>query len=73
MIVECPTSTHATSVIALSAPGIPSNGIPKSRARGLRATRFDLIAMGQHIAENLQKRQEILPIVADHATFELVY
>src|ERR1041384_3979384 len=34
MIVTCPTSTPATSVIALSGPGVPSNGTPRSRARG---------------------------------------
>ena len=43
-IVACPTSTPATSVIALSGPGVPSNGTPTSRARscawaaGARAT-----------------------------------
>ena len=36
MIVECPTVTPATSVIALPAPGVPSNGTPRSRARGAR-------------------------------------
>ena len=34
MMVLCPTSTPATSVIAFSAPGVPSNGTPRSRARG---------------------------------------
>src|SRR6266567_2455819 len=34
MIVLCPTVTPATSVMALSEPGVPSNGTPKSRARG---------------------------------------
>ena len=34
MIVLWPTATPATSVIALSGPGAPSNGIPRSRARG---------------------------------------
>src|SRR5438132_10570017 len=33
--VVCPTSTPFTSVIALKGPGMPSNGTPKSRARGL--------------------------------------
>src|SRR5213593_97622 len=33
-IVLCPTVTPATSVIALSGPGMPSNGTPRSRARG---------------------------------------
>jgi hypothetical protein len=33
--VVCPTSTPATSVIALRGPGVPSNGMPTSRARGL--------------------------------------
>src|SRR6185312_15028315 len=33
--VVCPTSTPLTSVMALSAPVLPSNGTPKSRARGL--------------------------------------
>jgi hypothetical protein len=32
--VTCPTLTPATSVIALSGPGSPSNGTPRSRARG---------------------------------------
>src|SRR5687767_7005020 len=32
--VTCPTVTPATSVIALSGPGLPSNGTPRSRARG---------------------------------------
>src|SRR5215470_4606049 len=32
--VVCPTSTPLTSVIALRSPGVPSNGIPSSRARG---------------------------------------
>ncbi len=36
MIVECPTVTPATSVMALAAPGVPSNGTPRSRARGAR-------------------------------------
>src|SRR5438046_8369379 len=31
--VVYPTSTPATSVIALNFPGVPSNGIPRSRAR----------------------------------------
>ena len=35
MSVVCPTSTPATSVIALSGPGVPANGTPRSRARGL--------------------------------------
>ena len=34
MSVVKPTSTPATSVIALSGPGVPSNGTPRSRARG---------------------------------------
>ena len=34
IIVLCPTVTPATSVMALSAPGVPSNGTPSSRARG---------------------------------------
>src|SRR5215469_1826957 len=33
--VVWPTSTPFTSVIALNAPGAPSNGTPRSRARGL--------------------------------------
>src|SRR6202451_2200867 len=33
--VVWPTATPETSVIALSAPGVPSNGMPRSRARGL--------------------------------------
>src|SRR5438045_795501 len=42
MIVLCPTVTPATSVIALSAPGVPSNGTPRSRARGrVCACRWD--------------------------------
>ena len=32
--VVCPTSTPFTSVIALSGPGVPSQGTPRSRARG---------------------------------------
>src|SRR6266513_4228187 len=34
MILLCPTVTPATSVIASSGPGLPSNGPPRSRARG---------------------------------------
>ena len=34
MMVACPTVTPATSVMALSGPGAPSNGTPRSRARG---------------------------------------
>ena len=34
-IVVTPTSTPRTSVMALSGPGVPSNGMPRSRARGL--------------------------------------
>lgn len=34
MIVLKPTSTWATSVIALYVPGVPSNGMPSSLARG---------------------------------------
>ena len=37
--VTCPTVTPETSVIALSGPGVPSNGTPRSRARGLSAAR----------------------------------
>src|SRR5580704_11879860 len=37
MIVRCPTSTPATSVMALMRPGVPANAIPRSRARA-----FDL-------------------------------
>src|SRR5581483_4348983 len=33
--VVWPTSTPFTSVMAFSFPGVPSNGTPKSRARGL--------------------------------------
>src|SRR5262245_35314008 len=33
-MVACPTSTPFTSVIALCGPGAPSNGTPRSRARG---------------------------------------
>src|SRR6476469_4104618 len=33
--VVTPTSTPATSVIALSVPGVPSKGTPTARARGL--------------------------------------
>ncbi len=35
MSVVCPTSTPWTSVMALLGPGLPSNGTPRSRARGL--------------------------------------
>src|SRR5258708_3079596 len=35
MRVVCPTSMPATSVIAFNGPGVPSNGTPRSRARGL--------------------------------------
>ena len=34
MSVVWPTSTPATSVMALSGPGVPSKGTPRSRARG---------------------------------------
>ena len=37
MSVTCPTSTPATSVMALYRPGVPSNGTPRSRARGFCA------------------------------------
>src|SRR5256885_1357654 len=33
--VMCPTVTPGISVMALSGPGVPSKGTPKSRARGL--------------------------------------
>src|SRR5580698_10550210 len=33
--VVWPTSTPLTSVMAFNGPGVPSNGTPKSRARGL--------------------------------------
>ena len=35
-IVDKPTSTPATSVMPFSFPGMPSNGTPRSRARGFR-------------------------------------
>src|SRR5208337_3489675 len=35
--VVWPTVTPGTSVIALNGPGVPSNGTPRSRARGLAA------------------------------------
>ena len=34
MSVTRPTSTPATSVMAFNGPGVPSNGTPRSRARG---------------------------------------
>src|SRR5215470_7030366 len=34
IIVFSPTSTPLTSVIAFNAPGVPSKGTPRSRARG---------------------------------------
>src|ERR1700676_3475352 len=37
MSVVCPTVTPETSVIPFSGPGVPSNGTPRSRARGLAA------------------------------------
>src|SRR5438445_4503476 len=37
--VVCPTVTPETSVMALSGPGVPSNGTPRSRAGG-RAVRL---------------------------------
>ena len=37
MSVTWPTVTPATSVIAFSGPGVPSNGMPRSRARGSAA------------------------------------
>ena len=42
MSVVMPTSTPLTSVIALSAPGVPSNGTPRSRARGLLCAAADM-------------------------------
>src|SRR6185436_20185668 len=39
MSVVTPTSTPEMSVIALSGPGVPSNGTPRSRARGLPCAR----------------------------------
>src|SRR5690242_12550202 len=36
--VVCPTVTPATSVIAFRGPGAPSNGTPRSRARGFTAS-----------------------------------
>src|SRR3984893_19097400 len=38
MRVVSRTVTPATSVIALSGPGVPSNGMPRSRARGFDLT-----------------------------------
>src|SRR5204862_8227606 len=38
--VVCPTVTPETSVMALSGPGVPSNGTPRSRARGLAGRLF---------------------------------
>src|SRR5580704_16332375 len=35
--VVWPTATPATSVMALSGPGVPSKGTPRSRARGFPA------------------------------------
>src|SRR5262249_15890403 len=37
MRVVCPTATPLTSVMALSGPGAPSRGTPRSRALGLGA------------------------------------
>src|SRR5450631_361593 len=39
--VVWPTSTPATSVIALRSPGVPSKGTPRSRARGFDAGTFE--------------------------------
>ena len=38
MSVVCPTSTPCTSVMAFNGPGVPSNGMPRSRARSCRAS-----------------------------------
>ena len=57
MIVLCPTVTPRTSVIALPGPGVPSNGTPRSRARGLSAARAAEAAK-RHTTRN-----------AEHASF----
>src|SRR5262245_27600768 len=74
MIVDCPTVTPRTSVIAFSGPGVPSNGTPRSRARGLPppasaatriATRNIWPAKNTEDPEDRTRSSEIcLPIVA---------
>ena len=63
MIVLCPTVTPRTSVMALPGPGVPSNGTPRSRARGLSAARAAEAAK-RHTARNadtLRFMRESLP------------
>src|SRR5208282_915305 len=44
--VVWPTVTPATSVMALSGPGVPSKGTPRSRARGFAAGATAALAAG---------------------------
>src|SRR5579859_3883452 len=53
--VVWPTSTPLTSVIALFGPGVPSNGTPRSRARGLDCA--TTVAARKAIARKLAKKR----------------
>src|SRR3974390_1108228 len=55
MSVVWPTSTPFTSVIALLAPGVPSNGTPRSRARGLLCAGRIAATMVRNIRTNVDR------------------
>src|SRR5215472_5277623 len=58
--VVCPTATPATSVIAFSAPGAPSNGTPRSRARGFECATCCAKAATAKIKHKAASPQEVL-------------
>ena len=64
MTVACPTSTPATSVMALSDPGVPSNGIPRSRARGFWADAGEATATrtATDTADNSRMGDQFAPV-----------
>ena len=60
--VVWPTVTPATSVMALSGPGVPSKGTPRSRARGFPAGAPAVPAAGDMAAIEVDDKviQEIM-------------
>ena len=62
MSVVWPTSTPLTSVMALLGPGLPSNGTPRSRARGLAWAEASVPAK-RRMARNENIRNRIIGLV----------
>src|ERR1700748_1147872 len=64
-----PTVTPETSVIAFKGPGVPSNGTPKSRARGLAGTLCANVATTLH--RKYKKQMNVRPTLDIFVSLQL--